>query len=122
MSRLAALRKSRKDEDFEPAMPPIEAGHYLLAYLWEVGPVMPGGMSAGPLTHAEILAWSALVGVVLQPWEARCLRRLSVEYLNESQNATKRGAPAPWEEAADQVEKAVEANATKSAIRALTTL
>lgn len=103
-------------------MPPIEAGHYLLGYFWEVGPAMSGGMGAAPLTHTEILSWSALVGVVLQPWEARALRRLSIEYVNESQNATKRGAPAPWAEDADQVEKAVETNATKNALRALATL
>lgn len=103
-------------------MPSIAAGQYLLDLLWEMGPTMPGGMSAGPVTHTEIVAWCALTGIQLEPWEARCVRRLSVAHLNESQSATKRDAPSPWGEAGAQVEKAIQVNATKSALRALATL
>jgi hypothetical protein len=83
---------------------------------------MGGGMSAALITHFEILSWSALVGIALQPWEVRCLRRLSGEYLSESHKAEKRGAPAPWTADGDQVDKVVESNATKNALRDLAKL
>jgi hypothetical protein len=69
---------------------------YILAYLWEVGPTISGGMGEAPLSHAELLAWQTNVGIDLQPWESRMLRRLSVDYLVESQNATEPDCPAPF--------------------------
>ena len=77
-------------------MPPIEWGVYILDYLFEVGPTMPGGMGSGPLTFSEIEAWQRTVGILLSPFEAQLLRRLSVEYFGESHAATKIDCPAPY--------------------------
>ena len=77
-------------------MPPVERGEYLLTYLWEIGPVMAGGMSSMPITQVEIRAWQDNIGIRLQPWEVRCIRRLSLEYLSESRKAEKRDRFAPW--------------------------
>jgi len=74
----------------------VDAAAYLLDFLWEIGPTLLAGMGTGPITFGEIRAWTELTGVELDPWEVRFLRRLSHEYLSESHNATKRGAPAPW--------------------------
>ena len=79
-------------------MPPCPAP-YLIGYLFEMGPPVAAGMGQGPLTHAEMVAWQQNVGVELHPWEARFIRQLSVEYLNESALATDPERPAPWEEA-----------------------
>ena len=117
LSRLAQLRVDRGD-DYEPEMPPLAGGEYLLAYLWETGPTLAAGMGAGPITHTELAAWCALTGTTLNGWETRTLRRLSIEYLNQAHKAEKRDCPAPWK-AAD-VPRVV--SAAQAAIRALAEL
>jgi len=108
-------RESLKNE---PDMPPVEGAEYLLEYLWEVGPAMSGSMGAGPITHEELRSWTALNGIELQPWEVRFLRRLSHEYLAESQRAEKRDAKAPWK----AEEQKPEVSDTQQALRALAKL
>lgn len=92
ISRREALRSSKTPIE----MPPLEWGGYLLDYLFEFGPTVPAGMSAGPVTGAELMAWQELLGIEFQPWEARLLRRLSSEYLDESHKATARDCPPPF--------------------------
>jgi hypothetical protein len=107
LSRLEALRKAWAPQwsawvsesvvealrsEYMPDLPPLEAGGYLVAYLFEAGPVM----DAGPLSFGELESWCRRLGIDLQPWEARCLCRLSREYLNESRRAALRDAKAPW--------------------------
>lgn len=96
LQRREKLRIEDKIE--EPEMPPCEAQH-LIGYLFELGPVMAAGMGSGPLTHAEIDAWQRNTGITLNSWEARVLKTLSVEYLNESSQATAIDHPAPWADA-----------------------
>lgn len=79
-------------------MPPVDAGRYLIDYLYEFGPSMPAGMGSGPVTFAEMEAWERKAGVELAPWEARLLRRLSGDYLAESHRATKPNCPPPFED------------------------
>jgi hypothetical protein len=97
LSRVERERKAREDDTYQPDMPPLECGAYLIAYLFEVGPVMSGGMGPVPLTHGELRCWQDNIGLQLQPWEARFLRRLSREYAAEMHRAEKADAPAPWE-------------------------
>jgi hypothetical protein len=101
ISRRDAIKKQANLADAEePEMPPIEdAAHYLISYLFEIGPTLAAGMGNGPLTHAEIMAWQINTGIELQSWEARILKRLSNHYLAESQRATARDCPAPWADA-----------------------
>jgi len=94
LTRLEQQRKARKDDDYQPEMPPVDA-EYLLGYLWEIGPTMAAGGYPGPITHEEICAWQELTGIELHPWEARFIRRLSGEYLAESHRAEKADCPAP---------------------------
>lgn len=77
-------------------MPPLEWGGYLVDYLFEFGPTVAAGMGNGPITGAELLAWQELLSIEFQPWEARLLRRLSNEYLDESHKATARDRPPPF--------------------------
>lgn len=90
------MRRDRKDDSYQPEMPPLNAPH-LLGYLFEIGPVMAAGMGSGPITHEELQAWQQGTGIELQPWEVRTLRRLSQEYLTESHKAEKSDCPAPWD-------------------------
>ena len=113
------MRAARKEPDYWPEMPSAEGADYLLGYLWEVGPTMVAGMGAGPVTHQELRAWQANSGIQLQPWEARILRRLSIDYLAEMSRADQADCPAPWQAVEAVVDHAAVANKMRHAIRAL---
>lgn len=107
-------REQIERDGSEIEMPPFDQGEYLIGYLYEVGPTVAAGMGAGPVTFTEIAAWQAARGFELEPWEARLLRRLSIDYLAESQRATKRECPPPWGGSV-----AVRVSANRAAARAL---
>lgn len=81
------------DEDFEPSMPDPGNAEYLLGHLWTVGPTM----GEGAITSGELRDYQSNMGIRLSPWECKTLRRLSVDYLNESHRATKADCPPPFE-------------------------
>lgn len=83
----------------QPALPPLGAAGYLVNYLFEVGPVGYGAMGPVPLSHLELAAWQANTGIELEAWEARALRRLSIEYVSASNAAQPFDAPPPYVEA-----------------------
>ena len=68
----------------------------MIGYLFEIGPASSTGMGSAPIAFLEILAWMSLTGIALTAWEARSLRRLSVEYVSESRKAEKIDAQPPW--------------------------
>lgn len=96
-TRVQRLREQAKDEEFEPDMPDIGNTGYLLAHLWRAGPTL--GDSS--VTHTELGYYQHNMGICLSPWECETLRRLSIEYLNESHRATKRDCEAPFKESTD---------------------
>jgi hypothetical protein len=69
---------------------------------------MSGGMGPASLTHQEIEAWQRNVGLRLTSWECRTLRRLSLDYIDESARARDRACPSPWNAAHDSHEKRME--------------
>lgn len=79
-------------------MPECDAMH-VVAYLFDIGPVLHGGMGETPLTCGEIAAWEGLTGIELTAWEAQVVRRLSLEYLSEQQRAESPTALPPWQDA-----------------------
>lgn len=90
-TRLARLQEEGIEVELPGAPLP-----YLLGYLYEIGPGMPGAMGEVPLSHGEIESWQRNTGIRLTPWEARTLRRLSIAHVEESYAARKREAPAPF--------------------------
>lgn len=116
-------RKSRRErfeaDGVELEMPPCDAA-YLVGYLFEIGPSLAAGMGAGPITHGEIFAWQRNTGIELDAWQARVLRQLSIEYCNESHDASQPDRPAPWAEC--PYAKVVQANQLKDSLRKLTKL
>ncbi|MEH6436700.1 hypothetical protein [Massilia sp. DD77] len=82
-------------------MPSLDWGGYLVGWLFEFGPTMAAGAGIGPLTATEIESWQRLLGLQFEPWEARLLRRLSVEYAGESAHATARDRPPPFADSTD---------------------
>jgi len=97
ISRIEQMRLDRGDNDYQPDMPPVDA-EYLLGILWEVGPVLSSGGYPCAITHEELRAWQANIGVTLQPWEIRFLHRLSALYLSASHAAEKADCPEPSRE------------------------
>ncbi len=104
LSRLDELKRKK----IEPVMPPNPAPE-LIARLIEIGLTEGGGMVPSPLGWGTIAGWSQATKVAIQPWEARLMRRLSVEYLAESRRAESENCPAPWRSAVvTEAEKAAE--------------
>lgn len=117
-SRLQLLRAER-GEDFEPDMPPLELD-YLRDYFFEIGPVQSGGMGPAPLSNTEIRAWQSNTGIILSPWEARFIRRLSIDYLSQSHDAEESTCPAPWNDS--QLRGALVAKSLRESIEGLAKL
>lgn len=91
VSRRKALERNGIDK---PEMPECDA-LYIVGYLFEIGPVL----GEGPITQGEIQAWQFNMGITLDAWEVRFLKRLSIEYLDASYAALKPDATAPWADA-----------------------
>ena len=89
------MRADLGDEFYEPEMPEVVGGDWLIDHLWDAGPVIMNGMGSGPLTHNEILCWQMNTGIRLGAWEARTLRRLSQEYLDQCQESRSPSCPSP---------------------------
>lgn len=78
-------------------MPEVDHAAYLLGHLFEVGPLLSGGMGPAPLSAQELLAWQQLRAITLSPWESATLMQLSRSYLSELQQASDPKRPAPWQ-------------------------
>lgn len=77
-------------------LPPVDAGGYLIDYLMDAGPVAHGAAGPVPLASLDLLAWRCMSGIVLAPWEASLLRRLSRDYAVEAARAEAPDCPPPW--------------------------
>jgi hypothetical protein len=81
----------------EPDLPDLDpALQYFVDALFDAGPTSAAGMGAVPLTWADLEAWQRGTGVFFPPWQLRLIRKLSSEYLAESQAADAHDAPPPW--------------------------
>lgn len=113
------MRRDRDDDEYEPDMPDIEWTGPLIGYLFEIGPTMPGAAGPVSISNQELVAWQALSGVSLKPWEAKFLRQLSREYVAELHRAEKADALAPWEPVEVQPDYSGALKAMKKAFAAM---
>lgn len=90
-SRLDALGGAKANPPMPPNSVPV-----ITERLTEIGLTEAAGMGVGPISWAAIAGWQAATGVDLAPWEARLIRRLSVEYLAENRRAESETCPPPW--------------------------
>lgn len=116
MTRLQTLR----DQGKAPELPPPGPGVYLVDYLFEAGPVTANAMGPQPLGWSDLAAWQASVGVALQPWELRALKRLSTVYLASAQAAQAYDCPPPWSTEPAPDERAHISRALSSIFKSLT--
>lgn len=82
-------------EKAELPMPPNPAPH-IIGWLTEIGLAGVGGMAAVPVPWSEISEWQRNSGITLEPWVARLIRRLSVDYVAMSRKAEEEHCPPPW--------------------------
>lgn len=101
-----------------PDMPPIRAP-WIIDTLMDIGASEPGAMGPVPLSWGTIAHWQSCMGVELAPWLCRLLRRLSVEFVAESQNAREPDCPAPWTTHADEQNRATISRKVTQAFRSL---
>lgn len=79
------------------SLPPVHAGHYLIAILFDVGPVKPMPMSAPvAIEEIDLFAYQANRAMSLTPWEAGIIRELSREYAAMLSQASAANCPAPY--------------------------
>ena len=64
----------------------------------DVGPVMQGGMGSVALSHLEIQAWAANVGLEFEGDEAQWLQKMSAFYANELAESNGKNTPQPFRE------------------------
>lgn len=93
--------------------PECEAA-YLLDYLFELGIAL----GDRPLSHSELESWQRNIGITLQPFEIRCIKRLSETYLSASNEMKSVIAVNPWEESpAYMSNKFLNSQRVKAALR-----
>lgn len=81
-----------------PAFPP--ASHrYLIGWWLEIGPASAGAMGDGALTMTQIADDMEALGILLEPWEAKAIRRMSSAFVSQRYEARKPTCPAPWSDA-----------------------
>lgn len=69
---------------------------YLTDWLMEIGPLASGGMGPAALGWGEIASWQSLTCNALTGWEARTLRHLSRQFLDQMNKSREPGCPAPF--------------------------
>lgn len=111
MSRQATLEHYKIPVEF----PECDAS-YILDYLFEIGLTL----GENPLSHSEIKAYQKNIGLTLQPFEVRFIKRLSEIYLSALQKMKIVNAETPWEECPPQMSaKYINAQRSKESIRNL---
>jgi hypothetical protein len=88
-------------------MPPLPLPHMIERWS-EIGLTGSNGMSATPLSWAEIAAWQTCTGIKLSPWESRLIRALSLAYVAQSRISEDETCPPPWRGEVTEAEKAAE--------------
>lgn len=106
---------SMKKDGIPIQMPPNPAPH-ITDRLVEIGLTEAAGMGAAPLSWASIHAWQVMTGAPLDPWEARLIRKLSIEYLAEGRRAENENCPPPWRAEVTQREKETELSQLRSVL------
>lgn len=100
-----------------PLMPEVDA-EYLLAHWQNMGLVSSGAMGAVPLSSSEIMAWSSLSAVELEPWEFNCIRQMSQNYASSLHNSENPDEPPPFGSLAQEFDRSVVGTKVSNAFKA----
>lgn len=97
-----------------PELPTISAGGHLVRYLFEVGPVEQGAAGPVVLSHSALRDWQDSMGLSLPPWQLNLLRRLSADWIEETERARNPVALAPGQVLSADDRKTVSRNLDKA--------
>jgi hypothetical protein len=111
--KLSRAAQMRANGIRNPLMPPNPLPH-VIDRLLEVGLSEAAGMGVGPVSWLTIDAWRRQTGAELMPWEARLIRRLSIEYVAEQRRAESENCPPPWRWEVTEAEKKAEVASLRS--------
>ncbi|MEH3121978.1 MAG: hypothetical protein PGN16_08370 [Sphingomonas phyllosphaerae] len=89
-------RLDKMKADGVPVQFPPNSAPHITHRLIEIGLMQSGAGGAVPLSWGEISAWQTNVHTRLEPWEARLIRALSIEYVAEGRRSESENAPSPW--------------------------
>ena len=82
----------------EPDFPELPFRGYLAVWLLDVGRVMLGGTGPVALSHLEIQAWAANIGLTFEGNEAQWLQKMSAVYAGELSESNGTDTPQPFRE------------------------
>jgi hypothetical protein len=112
-----ATRKQKMSaEDRAIPLPPCSAPCFV-EWLLDAGPTEPGGMGEARLSWRSLRAWEDGAGIRLDPWQRRLLRRLSGDWLAESDRARKVDCPPPWQPDAGPIDRPAVSSKIQSMFR-----
>jgi len=108
-------RESFKSAEVTIEFPECQAA-YILGYLFEIG-LLFGDQ---PMPHSEIGSWQRNIGIKLQPFEVRFIKRLSETYLSALHEMKSVNAQNPWDDApAYMTNEYLNAQSSRAALRKL---
>lgn len=84
-----------KERGEAPLWPPNPAPH-MTEWLIEIGPTTAGTMGEAPISWQDLTEWQRNVGIVLDAWEARVIRRMSEAFLSQRHESEKPSCIAPF--------------------------
>jgi hypothetical protein len=96
-TRLEEMEGRGEWPDLPPVSPalfdnPVATGHpVMVQWMLDAGPTEPGSGAAAALSWRALNAWTIGTGIPLEPWQGRLLRRLSSDWLAQSDKARKPG-------------------------------
>lgn len=93
-SKLSRIDRLKRDRIVPPL--PANPAPAIVDRLVEIGLTEAAGMGIVPLSWREIEAWQCNSAIALPPWEARLIRRLSVDYVAQSRRSESENCPPPW--------------------------
>ena len=97
-------------------MPEVDA-EYLLSHWQSMGLVSTSAMGAIALSSQEIMAWSAMSAVELEPWEFNCIRQMSQNYVSALYKGENANDPPPFGSLAQEFDKTIVGNKVASAFK-----
>jgi hypothetical protein len=106
-----------KDNGGTPLMPEVDA-EYLIGYWQDLGLISSNGMGATSLTASEIMAWTRLSAVELEPWEFNCIRQMSQHYASSLHNSENPDEPPPFGSLAQEFDRTVVGSKVTNAFKA----
>lgn len=80
-----------KQQGITPNLPDCDAP-YFLDYFFSIGP------GSEPVSFQEIESWQRLSGIELDTWQAKTLRRLSIDYASQYEKSKNRSCQPPDED------------------------